>query len=113
VELGALIGHSIRMLRRAIPENVALHYEPPLARHFVALDAPQFEQVLINLCVNARDAMPAGGTLTVRIEPDGPGHVLVSVSDTGTGIAAEHLSRVFEPFFTTKGAGSGLGLAVA
>jgi two-component system, cell cycle sensor histidine kinase and response regulator CckA len=113
VDLGALVGHSMRMLRRAIPENVVLHYEPPAVRHFVALDAPQFEQVLINLCVNARDAMPSGGTLSVRIEADGPAHLLVSVSDTGTGIAPEHLSRVFEPFFTTKGAGSGLGLAVA
>jgi len=101
------------MLRRAIPENVVLQYEPPAIRYFVALDAPQFEQVLINLCVNARDAMPDGGTLSVGIEPDGPAHVLVSVSDTGTGIAPESLSRVFEPFFTTKGAGSGLGLAVA
>jgi PAS domain S-box-containing protein len=113
VELGTLIGQSIRMLRRAIPESVVLKYEAPATRHFVALDAPQFEQVLINLCVNARDAMPGGGTLSVRVEPDGVAHVLVSVTDTGTGIAPENLSRVFEPFFTTKGAGSGLGLAVA
>jgi signal transduction histidine kinase/CheY-like chemotaxis protein len=113
VELGELVGRSMRMLRRAIPENILLQYEVPTARHFVALDEPQFEQVLINLCVNARDAMPAGGTLKVRIEPDGPGHVSISVSDTGFGIAPENLNRVFEPFFTTKGAGSGLGLAVA
>jgi PAS domain S-box-containing protein len=113
VELGELVGRSMRMLRRAIPENILLQYEVPTARYFVALDAPQFEQVLINLCVNARDAMPDGGTLKVRIEQDRPGYVLMSVSDTGTGIAPENLSRVFEPFFTTKGAGSGLGLAVA
>jgi CheY-like chemotaxis protein len=113
VELGTLVGHSMRMLRRAIPANVVLKYEPPARRYFVALDAPQFEQVLINLCVNARDAMPDGGTLSVRIEPDGLAHVLMSVCDTGVGIAPENMSRVFEPFFTTKGAGSGLGLAVA
>ena len=113
VELGELVGRSMRMLRRTIPESILLQYEVPTARHFVALDAPQFEQVLINLCVNARDAMPDGGTLKVRIEQDGPGHVLMSVSDTGVGIAPENLGRVFEPFFTTKGAGSGLGLAVA
>jgi two-component system cell cycle sensor histidine kinase/response regulator CckA len=113
VELGTLVGESIRMLRRAIPENVVLSYERPASPHYVALDAPQFEQVLINLCVNARDAMPEGGTLSVRIEADGPAHVLLSVCDTGEGIAPENMSRIFEPFFTTKGAGSGLGLAVA
>ncbi|HEU4581243.1 MAG TPA: ATP-binding protein [Polyangiaceae bacterium] len=113
VDLGQLVERSMRMLRRAIPENIRFQYEVPAAHYFVALDAPQFEQVLINLCVNARDAMPEGGTLTVRIDQDGPAHVQISVSDTGVGIAPEHLSRVFEPFFTTKGAGSGLGLAVA
>jgi PAS domain S-box-containing protein len=113
VDLGQLVERSMRMLRRAIPENIRFQYEVPAAHYFVALDAPQFEQVLINLCVNARDAMPEGGTLTVRIDQDGPAHVQISVSDTGVGIAPEHLSRVFEPFFTTTGAGSGLGLAVA
>jgi two-component system cell cycle sensor histidine kinase/response regulator CckA len=113
VDLGALVAHSIRMLRRAIPENVVLAYEPPDSQNFVALDAPQFEQVLINLCVNARDAMPDGGTLTVTIEADEAEDVLISVRDTGIGIPPENLSHIFEPFFTTKGAGSGLGLAVA
>lgn len=113
VDLGALVAQSVRMLRRAIPENVALAYEPPSAHYVVDLDAPQFEQVLLNLCVNARDAMPQGGVLTIRIEPDGESHVAMSVQDTGMGIAAENLGHVFEPFFTTKGAGSGLGLAVA
>jgi PAS domain S-box-containing protein len=113
VELGALVTQSVRMLRRAIPESIHVVYAPPDAPYFVELDAPQFEQVLINLCVNARDAMPQGGTLTIRIAPAGATHVLMSVADTGTGIAAADLPRVFEPFFTTKGAGSGLGLAVA
>jgi two-component system cell cycle sensor histidine kinase/response regulator CckA len=101
------------MLRRAIPENIGIRYDGLAEQQFVELDAPQFEQVLINLCVNARDAMPQGGTLTIRIAPAGATHVLMSVADTGTGIAAADLPRVFEPFFTTKGAGSGLGLAVA
>ena len=113
VELGSLVAQSVRMLRRAIPENIVIHYEAPPAPYFAELDAPQFEQVLINLCVNARDAMTDGGTLTIRVEPEGVAHVMVSVADTGTGIAADDLTRVFEPFFTTKGAGSGLGLAVA
>ncbi len=113
VELGTLVSQSVRMLRRVIPENVVVKFEPPAQAYFVELDAPQFEQVLINLCVNARDAMVEGGTLTIRIEPDGPSHVVMSVLDTGIGIAPGDLGRVFEPFFTTKGAGSGLGLAVA
>jgi two-component system, cell cycle sensor histidine kinase and response regulator CckA len=113
VVLGALVEQGMRMLRRVIPENVKLIYEAPSSRYFVDLDPPQFEQVLINLCVNARDAMPSGGTVTIRIDPDGEHHVVMTVTDTGTGIAPENIGRVFEPFFTTKGAGSGLGLAVA
>jgi PAS domain S-box-containing protein len=113
VDLGALVAQSMRMLRRAIPENVRLEYEPPAEPLFAELDAPQFEQVLINLCVNARDAMPQGGALSVQITAADAMQLVVRVRDTGVGIAPENLQRVFEPFFTTKGAGSGLGLAVA
>jgi hypothetical protein len=113
IELGALVEESMRMLRRAIPENVRLDYRAPATPCYVELDAPQFEQVLINLCVNARDAMPRGGTLTVSVEHESATHVVLRVRDTGFGILPENLKRVFEPFFTTKGAGSGLGLAVA
>ncbi|HEX6245050.1 MAG TPA: ATP-binding protein [Polyangiales bacterium] len=113
VELGGLVSHSVRMLRRAIPENVRLQYTPPNEAFWVELDPPQFDQVLINLCVNARDAMPNGGTLEVCIEADEEGRVVVAVRDDGNGIAPANLQRVFEPFYTTKGAGSGLGLAVA
>jgi two-component system cell cycle sensor histidine kinase/response regulator CckA len=113
VDLGSLIDHSVRMLRRAMPENIRLVYEPAPEHFFVEIDAPQFEQVFINLCVNARDAMPDGGTLRILLQPDGSEHVLLCVRDTGVGIAPENLARVFEPFFTTKGTGSGLGLAVA
>jgi two-component system, cell cycle sensor histidine kinase and response regulator CckA len=113
IDLGALAGASMRMLRAAIPENVNIVFEPPTESFFVEVDAPQFEQVLINLCVNARDAMPNGGTLRVWLEPRGKNDVVLSVADDGVGIPRENLSRVFEPFFTTKGTGSGLGLAVA
>jgi len=113
VVLGTLVEDGLRVLRRAIPESFNLHYEAPLVPFVVELDPPQFEQVLTNLCIHARDAMPGGGTLAIRIEPDGERHVLMCVSDTGRGLAPEHLSRIFEPFYVTKGSGSGLGLAVA
>ena len=85
------------------------------------------EQVLVNLTVNARDAMPQGGDLTIqtdhctlavdvaqRSSDARPGHfVLLSISDTGTGIAPEHLPHIFEPFFTTKDVGKGTGLGLA
>jgi PAS domain S-box-containing protein len=113
VDLGVLIEQSLRMLRRAIPANVQLHFAPPAEHCFAEVDAPQFEQVLINLCVNARDAMPNGGALSVEVGLAGASDVTVSVKDTGVGITRDDLPRIFEPFFTTKGAGSGLGLAVA
>ncbi len=113
VDLWALVEHSLRMLRSALPENITLQRQAPMASCFVRADAPHFEQVLLNLCVNARDAMPEGGTLSVGVEPSDPCHVVVCVRDTGVGIAPADLPRVFEPFFTTKGTGSGLGLAAA
>jgi PAS domain S-box-containing protein len=113
VELTELVSNSMRMLQRTIPENIQLRFETSPEPCYVELDPPQFEQVLINLCVNARDAMPQGGTLTVRIELADAASVLLRVIDSGVGIPPESVSRVFEPFFTTKGAGSGLGLAVA
>jgi two-component system, LuxR family, sensor kinase FixL len=86
----------------------------------VHADRQGLRQVFLNLLTNASDAMPRGGTLTLRVAPDepdeddGPARVLVEVSDTGVGIAPEHLARVTEPFFTTKeeGKGTGLGLAI-
>lgn len=113
VDLGALVEHSVQMLRRAIPENIRVEYRQPDELCYVEVDAPEFEQVLINLCVNARDAMPEGGTLSVEVRPANVKEVLMKVCDTGPGIDQACLSRIFEPFFTTKGAGSGLGLAVA
>ncbi|HJV21194.1 MAG TPA: ATP-binding protein [Holophagaceae bacterium] len=75
----------------------------------------QLEQVIMNIAVNARDAMPEGGRLTFRTRPSGPGHVTLTITDTGKGIPPDVLPHIFEPFFTTKpvGKGTGLGLAMA
>ncbi|MGE5538290.1 MAG: PAS domain S-box protein [Gemmatimonas sp.] len=115
------------LLRRLIGVNIALKVVHGRDLGLVRVDQVQLEQVLINLVVNARDAMPNGGTLTVRTsnvttgdatrrgtELIPPGnYVLIEVTDTGIGIPPENLERIFEPFFSTKevGAGTGLGLA--
>ncbi|MEZ4407336.1 MAG: ATP-binding protein [Polyangiales bacterium] len=78
----------------------------------VSVDAPVFRQALVNVVLNAVQAMPQGGALTLRAARDAGGAVSVSVEDTGEGITGESLARVFEPFFTTKATGTGLGLAV-
>ncbi len=115
LDLSVEIRSAAKMLSRVLPENVVLdlRLEPrPLP---VRADRTQLHQVFVNLAINARDAMPTGGTLTIatraEAEPD-PGLLLV-VSDTGTGIPPDVLPRIFEPFFTTKerGRGTGLGLS--
>ncbi len=115
------------LLGRLIGEQVDLRLDHTSGAHLVRADRGQFDQVIINLVVNAHDAMPGGGTLTVttrnetvidpvqrgpEIMPPGA-YVVVEVADTGTGIAKENLERIFEPFFSTKevGAGTGLGLS--
>ena len=112
VDLNDVIADVERMLRRVIGENIEFitKLESDLAP--VLADPGQIEQVLINLAVNARDAMPRGGTLTVETANDGA-QVVLSVTDTGTGIEPEVLKRIFEPFFTTKGSGKGTGLGLA
>ena len=114
------------MLRRVIGEDIELvmSIEPDLGH--VLADRAQMEQVLLNLVVNARDAMPAGGALRIELTApavggahDGqhvtpPGrYVCLTVSDSGSGMDRETASRIFEPFFTTKGVGRGTGLGLA
>ena len=116
-----------KMLRRLLSEQIELELKPLPQLSVVQADAGQVEQVIVNLAVNARDAMPTGGRLTIEVsetvvEPSyvathpsaklGPNAIL-SVSDTGTGMSKEILERVFEPFFTTKGVGQGTGLGLA
>jgi PAS domain S-box-containing protein len=127
-DLNAQTREADRMLRRLVGASVEIRTELAPGLRAVRMGPGQFEQVLVNLAVNARDAMPGGGTITIatravdvdaelaaeRPHLDAGPHVEVRVSDTGSGMPQETLDRVFEPFFTTKapGAGTGLGLAV-
>ncbi len=123
VDVADAVHGLLPMLRRALGEHVEIRVEATARDPWVETDRAQLEQMLVNLAVNARDAMPEGGRLAIAVS-DAPGHlpeaigaphgsVLLSVSDTGLGIANEHRDRVFLPFFTTKAdrGGSGLGLA--
>ncbi|HET9958744.1 MAG TPA: ATP-binding protein [Polyangiaceae bacterium] len=129
LDLNSQLRQLLELVRRVLPENVTIDFIEGQALPLIEGDASQIDQVFMNLFVNARDAMPEGGCLTVESEQvvvNGryveahpwaqPGrYVLVTVTDTGVGMTREVLDRVFEPFFTTKGprAGTGLGLAVA
>ena len=127
VDVSEMLGELSNLLGRLIGERVDLQMDHGRDLGVVMFDKGQFDQVIINLCVNARDAMPDGGKITIATraikfkQPTPKGHeiipagkyVSISVSDTGTGIAKENLDRIFEPFFSTKevGAGTGLGLS--
>jgi PAS domain S-box-containing protein len=127
VNLNEIVGNMTKMLQRILGEDVALqtNYAPNIG--FIRGDVGMIEQILLNLAVNSRDAMPEGGHLTVATgtemfsdkeaqqHPDAvPGlHVWLSVTDTGAGIAPEILPHIFEPFFTTKEIGKGTGLGLA
>ncbi len=127
LDLDTVTRELAKMLGRLIGEDQRLIIRPGHALATVEIDRGQLEQIIVNLAVNARDAMPGGGTITIATrnqvldqsltsatgELPAGGYVVLSVSDTGHGIAPEVLPRIFEPFFTTKGPthGTGLGLA--
>jgi two-component system cell cycle sensor histidine kinase/response regulator CckA len=111
VHLNDMIRETATMLSRLISEEIVLHLRLDASRDAVNVDPSQMQQVLINLAVNARDAMPRGGRLTISTG-DLDGHVELRVSDTGTGIAPDVLKHIFEPFYTTKQPGEGTGLGL-
>ncbi|MEK7866450.1 MAG: ATP-binding protein [Planctomycetota bacterium] len=125
VDLDSVVAEMEKMLRRLIGEDIDLVVSPAPAPARVRADPSQLQQVLLNLAVNARDAMRGGGRLELVTSfetvgeagaradlPDGR-YVVLRVTDTGAGMDAETLARVFEPFFTTKGSGVGTGLGLA
>ena len=127
INLNDLIIDMDQMLRRLLGEDIELVTLPSNTLDLIEADPGQIEQVLMNLAVNARDAMPNGGKLTIKTanitldesvthrhsEASSGPHVMLSVTDTGSGMTQEVQSRIFEPFFTTKEEGKGIGLGLA
>ncbi len=118
VDVGALVRDLERLLDRTLSERIALRLTVGPGLVPVHADRAQLEQVLVNLAVNARDAMPEGGTLAIAVGgvttgDGGPGRVRITVADTGTGMPEAVRERAFEPFFTTKERGQGTGLGLA
>ncbi|NJN87209.1 MAG: PAS domain-containing protein [Leptolyngbyaceae cyanobacterium SL_7_1] len=129
VEVVSLLQEVSSIIQQSFPKSIAIHQSiPPHARWLVAADPTYLHQVVMNLCINARDAMPNSGVLSLTVEPCfvdrafnptildaqvGP-HIVITVADTGSGIPPEVRDRIFDPFFTTKapGHGTGLGLAI-
>ncbi|MBI5525139.1 MAG: response regulator [Deltaproteobacteria bacterium] len=127
IVVNGLINNLSKMLKRLIGEHISMELRFDADTGMVWMDPSQLEQILVNLVVNARDAMPKGGRLLIDtkrvcVAPDnpstfadvGPGnYVLINVTDTGTGMDKETQKRIFEPFFTTKGVGKGTGLGLS
>lgn len=124
-----LIKEIVKILRETLPKSIEINFQIPGDLWIISADATQMHQVLMNLCVNARDAMPEGGAISIKaenvfvdenyarmhIEAKAGRFVMITVSDTGPGMSPEIQSRIFEPFFTTKEMtkGTGLGLSTA
>lgn len=126
VRIKDIVEETMNLIRASIPTTVKINVEIDNASAILFADPTQIQQVIINLCTNASDAMPGGGTLGIRIVDyhveienivpglrNGP-YILISITDSGKGMPPEILERIFEPFFTTKkrGHGTGLGLSV-
>ena len=127
VRLGAMLDEVARIAQRTFPKNISIARDDSEMAWPVMGDSTQLHQVLLNLCVNARDAMPQGGVLTIAVDnvrfdeslvsmtpgaKVGP-YVQLSVTDTGTGIPPDVVDKIFDPFFTTKEPGKGTGLGLS
>lgn len=116
VSVDTLVADLEDFLRRTLPSEIELHIDHAPTQWLALIDRGQLEQVVLNLCLNARDAMPKGGDLRIAVlnekPADGDEHIALRIADTGTGMTPDQLSRAFEPFFTTKREGTGLGLAM-
>jgi signal transduction histidine kinase len=127
LDLNTVIKEQLRMLRRLVPESIELKFTPGVELGLVRGDQNQIEQVVMNLVINARDAMPDGGYILIETEnsefdsgeqasngaPANKKYVMVAVSDNGCGMDSATKAQIFEPFFTTKGQGKGTGLGLA
>jgi two-component system, cell cycle sensor histidine kinase and response regulator CckA len=125
LDLGQVLGSTEKMLRRLIGANILLSTKVPTLVWPVKIDHGQLQQIIVNLVVNARDAMPAGGRMTIEIvntvfepavcgEPARQGNfVMLAVHDSGTGMSPATQARIFEPFFTTKAPGKGTGIGLS
>jgi signal transduction histidine kinase/CheY-like chemotaxis protein len=127
LDLREIVGNISKMLQRLLGETITLEFSPPLEIPLVQADAGMIEQILMNLAVNARDAMPKGGSLLITTslveigaeyvskhpEARQGSFVCLTVTDTGCGMDEATMSRIFEPFFTTKEVGKGTGLGLA
>jgi two-component system sensor histidine kinase HydH len=114
ISLEALLNDAIRLIEdRATGKNISIKTHKTAQIDTAWGDADRINQILLNLFLNAIDAMENGGELDVEISSDDNGEICIAVSDTGCGIKPQHLSRVFDPYFTTKSTGTGLGLAIA
>lgn len=127
IDMADSVTELLRFIERAIPENIRVLVDHAPGRYFVTADAAKVQQMLANLAVNARDAMPEGGDLVIGLSrlsvkpadrPPVPGMsagnwIVLTVKDTGTGIPPDVLPHIFEPFFSTKGVGKGVGLGLA
>jgi signal transduction histidine kinase len=126
--LNAVIERTRVLIEHTVPENIAVEFDTRGSPCPVCIDVSEFEAAVLNVTVNARDAMPHGGRLTFSVhetvtpsgeaalEPRGAptgAHIELRITDTGHGMAPETLARVYEPFFTTKEAGRGTGLGLS
>ncbi len=113
LDINELIKSSWKMIRHMIGENIQFEFTAGKDLGSIYVDKGQMQQVLMNLCINARDAMPDGGTLSMKTETRPGNHILLSIHDTGCGMGEETLKKAFEPFFTTKEIGKGTGLGLS